>query len=128
MHFASLHGHDRTHEAQKITLLIYVDSSRIYGYACTHIYAHRIAHTHPNERNKRISDRTKRASELSELNESLCKSSYLKRIKQSHINHSEPNKPPHRMKQANHAEREMANLMADKRIAQQQTKASDLQT
>ena len=63
MHFTSLHGHDMTHEAQKITLLIYVDSYCICGYACAHTSAHRIAHTHPNER-------TKRASEPSELNES----------------------------------------------------------
>lgn len=70
MHFAPFHGHDRTHEAQQIILLIYVDSSCICGYACAHTSAHRIAHTHPNERTKRISERNKRASELSELNES----------------------------------------------------------
>ena len=58
------------HTAQKITLLIYVDSSCICGYACAHTSAHRIAHTHPNERTKRIGERTKRASEPSELNES----------------------------------------------------------
>ena len=63
MHFAPLHGQDRTHEAQKITLLIYVDSPYICGYACAYTSAHRIAHTHPNEL-------TKRASEPSELNES----------------------------------------------------------
>ena len=38
------------------------------------------------------------------------------------------NHRPHRIEQANHVEREMANLMADRRIAQQQTPASDLQT
>ena len=38
------------------------------------------------------------------------------------------NHQPHRIEQANHVEREVVNLMADKRIAQQQTKASDLQT
>ena len=70
MLFASLHGQDRTLEAQKITLLIYVDSPLIFGYACTHTSAHRIAHTHPNKRTKRIGKRTKRASEPSELNES----------------------------------------------------------
>lgn len=70
MHFASLHGQDRTHEAQRITLLIYVDSYCICGYACAHTSAHRIAYTHPNEPNKRISERTKRASEPSKLNES----------------------------------------------------------
>ena len=70
MHFASLHGQDRTHEAQQIILLIYVDSPCICGYACAHTSAHRIAHTHPNERTKRIGERTKRASESSELNES----------------------------------------------------------
>ena len=70
MHFASLHGQDRTHDTQKITLLIYVDSHCICGYTCAHTYAHRIAHTHPNERTKRIGERTKRASEPSELNES----------------------------------------------------------
>ena len=36
------------------------------------------------------------------------------------------NHKPHRIEQANHAEREVANLMDDKRITQQQTKASDL--
>lgn len=76
MHFASLHGQDRTHEAQRIVLLIYVDSYCICGYACAHTSAHRIAHTHPNERTKRIGKRTKRASEPSELNES-CESYYL---------------------------------------------------
>ena len=70
MHFVPLYGQDRTQEAQKIILLIYVDSSFIFGYACSHTSAHRIVHTHPNERTKRISERTKRASELSELNES----------------------------------------------------------
>lgn len=70
MHFASLHGQDRTYKAQKITLLIYVDSYCICGYACSHTSAHRITHTHPNERTKRIGERTKRASEPSELNES----------------------------------------------------------
>lgn len=70
MHFASLHGQDRTHKAQKIILLIYVDSYCICGYACAHTSAHRIAYTHPNERTKRIGKRTKRASEPSELNES----------------------------------------------------------
>ena len=70
MHFAPLHGQDRTHEAQRIVLLIYVDSYCICGYACAHTSAHRIAHTHPNERTKRIGKRTKRASEPSELNES----------------------------------------------------------
>lgn len=70
MHFASLYGHGRTHEAQKITLLIYVDSPLIFGYACTHTSAHRIVYTHPNERTKRIGERTKRANEPSELNES----------------------------------------------------------
>ena len=70
MHFVPLYGQDRTQEAQKVILLIYVDSSCICRYACSHISAHRIAHTHPNERTKRISERTKRASELSELNES----------------------------------------------------------
>ena len=38
------------------------------------------------------------------------------------------NHQPHRMKQANHVEREMENLMADKRITQHKQKASDLQT
>lgn len=38
------------------------------------------------------------------------------------------NQRPHLMEQANRVEREVANLMADKRITQQQTKASDLQT
>ena len=70
MHFASLHGQERTHDAQQIILLIYVDSSCICGYACSYTSAHRIAHTHPNERTKRIRERTKRASEPSELNES----------------------------------------------------------
>lgn len=70
MHFASLHGQDRTQKAQKNILLIYVDSYCICGYACSYTSAHRIAHMHPNERTKRISDRTKRASEPSELNES----------------------------------------------------------
>ena len=70
MHFTSLHGQDRTHEAQKIILLIYVDSSCICGYAYAHTSAHRIAYTHPNEPTKRIGKRTKRASEPSELNES----------------------------------------------------------
>ena len=70
MHFVPLHGQDRTHEARHIVLLIYVDSYYICGYACAHISAHRIAHTHPNERTKRICERTKRASEPSELNES----------------------------------------------------------
>lgn len=70
MHFVPIHGQDMTKESQKIILLIYVDSSYICGYACSHISAHRIAHTHPNERTKRISKRTKRASEPSELNES----------------------------------------------------------
>ena len=60
MHFASLHGQDRTHDAQKITLLIYVDSPLIFGYACAHTSAHRIAYTHPNERTKRIGKRTER--------------------------------------------------------------------
>lgn len=68
--FCTLSWHDRTLEAQKIILLIYVDSYCICGYACSHTSAHRIAHTHPNERTKRISKRTKRASEPSELNES----------------------------------------------------------
>ena len=70
MHSAPLHGHDRTHDAQRSTLLIYVDSSFICGYAYAHTSAHRIAYTHPNEPNKRISERTKRASEPSKLNES----------------------------------------------------------
>lgn len=70
MHFASLHGQDRTHDAQPIILLIYVDSPLIFRYACAYTYAHRIAHTHPNERAKRIGERTKRANEPSELNES----------------------------------------------------------
>lgn len=74
--------HDRTHDKQKIILFIYVDSSCICGYACAHTSAHRIAYTHPNEPNKRISERTKRASEPSELNES-DESYYLKRIKQT---------------------------------------------
>lgn len=66
MHFTSLHGHDRTHEAQQIVLLIYVDSSYICGYACSHISAHRIAHTHLNEQTKRIGERTKRIGERTE--------------------------------------------------------------
>lgn len=38
------------------------------------------------------------------------------------------NHQPHRIEQANHVEREVVNLMADKQITQQQTPASDLQT
>lgn len=70
MHFASLHGQERTQKHKKIILLIYVDGSCICGYTCAHTSAHRIVYTHPNERTKRISERTKRASEPSELNES----------------------------------------------------------
>ena len=54
MHFVPFHGQDRTWEAQQIILLIYVDSSRICGYACAHTSAHRIAYTHPSEPNERV--------------------------------------------------------------------------
>lgn len=85
-----LHGQDWTHEAQKIILLIYVDSYFIFWYACAHTSAHRIAHTHPNERTKRICEWTKRASEPSELNESYESYYWMKwislRIKLSQTN------------------------------------------
>lgn len=74
------------------------------------------AHTHPhiglririrmNEPNESVSEPNERVNQANWMNltnriiwwtESLCESNYLKRIKQSHINHSEPNKPPHRI-------------------------------
>lgn len=61
--------HDRTHKAQKIILFIYVDSSYICGYACSHISAHRIAHTHLNEQTKRIGERTERILRIVLLDE-----------------------------------------------------------
>lgn len=74
------------------------------------------AHTHPhiglririrmNEPNESASEPNERVNRANWMNltnrvigwtESLCESNYLKRIKQSHTNHTEPNKPPHRI-------------------------------
>lgn len=68
---------------------------------CTSDIRIRIRMNEPNESASEPNERVNRANWMNLTNrvigwtESLCESSYLKRIKQSHTNHYEPNKPPH---------------------------------